>query len=37
MYNRPLAMVGDDQVLEGVVAVAIFVPLFVVSRMNMSR
>ena len=34
-YNLPFAMVGDDQLLEGVVTVSIFVPLFVVSRMYM--
>jgi len=34
-YSLSLAMVGDDQLLEGVVKFAIFVPLFVVSRMKM--
>ena len=37
MYNIPLAMVGEDQLLEGVVTVAIFVPFSAVSRMKMSR
>ena len=30
-YNLPFAIVGDDQLLEGVVTVSIFVPLFVLS------
>ena len=37
MYNLPLAILGDDQLLEGVVTLAIVAPALVVSKTKMSR
>ena len=37
MYNLPLAIVGEDQLPDGVVKVAIFEPPLSASRTNMWR